>query len=64
MAKEFTAKQLKDYQAYERVRDRGLYNMFTDEARKATRLTKDEYVFVMQNYSELADAAALQNSRI
>ncbi len=52
----FTDKQLKDFKAYERVRAGGRYNMFDPKATAATHLNKDEYLFVMKNYSELKDA--------
>ena len=49
----FTAKQLKDYKAYEKVRAGGKWNMFDPRAQAATRLTRDEYIFVMENFSAL-----------
>lgn len=49
----FTKEQLQDYNSYERVRKSGRYNMYSAEARMATGLTKEEYIFVMRNYTEL-----------
>lgn len=51
--KEFTKQQLKDWQAFERVRKGGRYNMFDPRALAATKLERDEFLFVMSNYSEL-----------
>jgi hypothetical protein len=50
---EFTKQQLKDFEAYERVRVRGLYNMFDPRARESIGLSKERYLFVMDNYSAL-----------
>ena len=54
--KQFTKKQLLDYRDYESVRQEGKYNMFDPNARALTGLTKEEYRFVMNNYSELKEA--------
>ena len=49
----FTQEQLAMYEAYEEVRAGGQYNMFDPRARRAAGLTEDEYLFVMENFSEL-----------
>jgi hypothetical protein len=49
----FTAKQLKDFKAYLKVQMGGRWNMFASQAQQATGLTRAEYIFVMENYSEL-----------
>jgi hypothetical protein len=59
---DFTKHQISDYRAYEKVRKGGLYNMFSPQARAAAMLTKDEYTFVMKNYSELKEASELRAS--
>lgn len=41
------------YLAYEKVRRSGLYNMFDPNARALTGLSKEDYVWVMENYNEL-----------
>lgn len=41
------------YTKYERVRRGGLYNMFDPNARALTGLSKEDYVWVMNNYTEL-----------
>ena len=51
----FTQKQINHYKAYEFVRKSGHYNMFSPQARLATCLDKDDYIFVMENYSELKE---------
>ena len=49
----FTAKQLQDFKAYRKVQMGGKYNMFDPRARRATKLSESEYVFVMKNYTAL-----------
>ena len=49
----YTPQQLKDWEAYERIRKGGRYNMFDPRARRLTGLSADRYSFVLQNYSEL-----------
>lgn len=46
-------KAKKCYIKYERVRRSGLYNMFDPNARALTGLSKEDCVWVMENYSEL-----------
>jgi hypothetical protein len=53
----YTDKEIKAFRAYESIRRAGLYNMFDARARLATGLTKEEYLFVMENYSELKEAS-------
>jgi len=53
----FTRKQIHQFKSYEMVRKSGVYNMFSPQARLATCLDKDEYIFVMENYSELKEAS-------
>jgi hypothetical protein len=53
----FTKKQLNDFKSYEIIRKSGAYNMFDSRARLSSGLTKDEYIFVMANYSALKEAA-------
>ena len=53
----FTAQQLADWRAYEKVRKGSRYNMFDSEARRATRLGPERYSFTMQHFSELKAAA-------
>jgi len=43
-----------DFLAYERVREEGLFNMLTPEAREMTGLDYDTYVEIISNYGELA----------
>jgi hypothetical protein len=53
----YTKQQINNYKSYESIRKAGLYNMFDSRARTAAGLTKDEYLFVMENYSELKEAS-------
>lgn len=52
----FTESQLANWKAYERVRKGGKYNMFDPRARRATKLSHDEYMFCLKYYSELQEA--------
>lgn len=60
----FTAKQLQDFIAYRKVQMGGKWNMFDPQARRATKLSESEYIFVMKNYNALkkeVDGALLDN---
>lgn len=52
----FTARQQKNWKAYERVRESGKYNMFSPRARRATGLSAEDYSFTMKYFSELQAA--------
>lgn len=41
------------YIAYEQVRREGRFNMFDPNARILTGLSKEDYLYVMKNYTEL-----------
>ena len=55
--KTFTDKQLADFAAYVRVQESNRYNMFDPRAAQAAGLTRDEMVFVMDNYEALEAAS-------
>jgi len=57
MKNKFSKKEINNFKSYEIVRKSGTYNMFSSQARLATGLTKEDYLFVMENYSELKSAA-------
>jgi hypothetical protein len=48
------------WRRYEAVRSQGEFNMFDPAARISTGMGKGEYIFVMENYSELKEAIELQ----
>jgi len=54
---EFSKKQIEAWRAYERVRQRGAYNMFDPRARAATRLPPEDYAFCMKHFVALKEAA-------
>ena len=58
----FTKKQLNNYKSYELIRKSGTYNMFSPQARLASGLSKDEYLFVMENYGDLKSAVETFNA--
>ena len=41
------------FQEYRKVQDSGAYNMFTPQAREMTTLSKNEWIYILKNYSEL-----------
>ena len=55
----FSPAQVAAYRKYEAVRSRGLYNMFSPQAQKATRLDRDAYLFTMENFDALHAAASV-----
>jgi hypothetical protein len=59
----FTADDMSDWKAYERVRKGGRYNMFDPRARRATGLSGERYKFVMRHFSELKDVILKQDER-
>lgn len=58
----FTSKQINAFKNYEIIRKSGHYNMFDPRARLSTGLTKEDYIFVMENYSALKEAAVNFNA--
>lgn len=46
-------KDKRDFKKYEKVRKSGLYNMFSEEARLLTGLTKERYLYIITHYNEL-----------
>ena len=56
METKLTKQQLQNWKAYERVRAKGLWNMFDARARSETGMNREEYVFVMGNYEALKTA--------
>ena len=52
----FTKQEINNYKSYEQVRKSGAYNMFDSRARLSSGLTKEEYLFVMENYGALKEA--------
>ena len=54
---EFNDIQINQWRAYERVRVSGRHNMFAPQALAATRLSEEEYAFVMRNFDALRSAA-------
>lgn len=63
MTPTFTPKQARDFRAYVRVQKSGRYNMLDPQARKATGLSQEEFVFVLNNYGELSNFVAVRNAR-
>lgn len=54
---QFTAQQLADFHAYERVRRSNKFNMMDPRAQEATGLSRDGFRFVLSNFSQLKQAA-------
>jgi len=47
---EITKEQFEDYRS---IQDSGMFNMFDPQARAMTDLTKQEWIHIIKNYSEL-----------
>ena len=60
---EFTFIQLNNWRAYERVHRGGRWNMFDPQAQAATKLTSEDYVFVMNNFEALREAVQKDNAK-
>lgn len=52
----FTLEQLMKWQAYERVRESGDYNMLDPRAAQAAGLNKEEHLFCIEHYTALKAA--------
>lgn len=48
-----SGKQEDKFFRYEIVRRQGLYNMLNAKARQLTGLTKEDYIYIIKNYSQL-----------
>ena len=42
-----------DFKEYKRVQQSGMFNMFDPRAREMTSLSKDQWITIIKNYSEL-----------
>ena len=43
------------FSEYRDIQDSGMFNMFDPRAREMTSLTKNEWIYVLRNYSELKE---------
>lgn len=59
---QFTDQQLSNFHRYEQVRQGSRFNMFDPRARQLTGMERDEYLFVMENYVALEQAAEQQKA--
>jgi hypothetical protein len=57
MTDKFSENQLDNWRIYERVRLGGRFNMFDPRARRLTTMSTSEWVFCMEHYAELKQAA-------
>lgn len=49
----FSKEELDDFERYIKVQKSGKYNMFNPRARQQTGLTKERFLFVIENYSNM-----------
>ena len=56
MSNNFTPQQLKDYEAYVKVQKSLRFNMLDPRAAAATGLSRDRFLFVLDNYEALSEA--------
>jgi hypothetical protein len=59
----YSEQQLKDWSAYERIRESGLFNMFDPRARDLTTMSSSEWVFCMEHYEDLKQHATQGESK-
>jgi hypothetical protein len=52
---------IRDWRQYERVRLGGAFNMFDQRAIDASALSRDRYIFIMENYAEIKKAAEMEH---
>ena len=53
----FTEKQIADWHIFEGIRKKGKFNMLdASNARKGSRLSAEEYLFCLRNYSSMKRA--------
>jgi len=60
---QYTAEQIQHYKQFEKVRQGGRFSMIDPEAMAASELDRDEFIFVMKNYSNLRAAAAIGEAK-
>jgi hypothetical protein len=58
----YSPENIKHWHAYEKVRAQNKFNMFDPAARKATKLDRDNYLFVMKNFDELKVQALTEST--
>jgi hypothetical protein len=49
-----------DFQAYVDVQEEGLFNMLAPQARELTGLSKEKYMYIINNYGKLVDEFGLE----
>jgi hypothetical protein len=52
-----TQQQIADWELYEEVRQKGRFNMFSPNARALTGLSKEDYLYCIENYTSLKEQA-------
>lgn len=64
MSETFTGKQISNWEAYEKLRKAGTINMcLVGAGCKLSGLTRDEYIFCMENYLDLKHAAQVAKDK-
>ena len=58
MITRFSDRDIVDWRSYERVRLTGRFNMFDPHAREMTGMTKERYIFILEQYSNIQDQIA------
>jgi hypothetical protein len=56
----FTVKQLADFRRFRKLQRTGRYNMASPAAAAALGLTKEEHLFVIENYDALEKQCTLE----
>jgi hypothetical protein len=47
---------IEKFEEYEKIRKKGLYNMFDSRARELSTLTKNEWIVIMKDYDIFSNA--------
>jgi len=55
---DFTERQIEAWKEFEEVRQSGVVNMMSPQVRDLCDITRDEHLFIIENYSALKEAAA------
>ena len=58
MITRFSDRDIVDWRSYERVRLTGRFNMFDPRAREMTGMTRERYIFILEQYSNIQDQIA------
>ena len=59
----FTERQIEAWREFEEVRQSGAVNMMMPQVRDLCGISREEHMFILENYSELESAAKATEAR-